>query len=172
MCSYILHNICEKLVGTRGGMISHRPKCDVWASRTLAFGYLVCSLEKFFFIYDEIISTSKLLFNKPLVTKYYTLFSIFFFRLWKLSFYLIQLVEYFAHILYPSNTHKLHGLWLGVLYAWMNSYSTLLHNIAPGKYIIIKVEYGLQLHFKIFLNKSDRKTTTKIIIKMLIIFGL
>ena len=36
--------------------------------------------------------------------------------------------------------------------------STLLHNnIAPGKYIVIKVEYGLQLHFKIFLNKSDRK---------------
>ena len=46
---------------------------------------------------------------------------------------------------------------LGVLYAWMNGFSTLLHNIAPGKYIVIKVEYGLQLHFKIFLNKSDRK---------------
>ena len=29
----------------------------------------------------------------------------------------------------------------------MNGYSTLLHNIAPGKYIAIKVEYGLQLHF-------------------------
>ena len=26
----------------------------------------------------------------------------------------------------------------------MNGYSTLLHNIAPGKYIVIKVEYGLQ----------------------------
>ena len=51
----------------------------------------------------------------------------------------------------------------------MNGYSTLLHNIAPGKYIVIKVEYGLQLHFKIFLNKSDRKTTTRIIIKMLMI---
>ena len=52
----------------------------------------------------------------------------------------------------------------------MNDYSTLLHNNAPGKYIVIKVEYGLQLHFKIFLNKSDRKKTpTKIIIKMLMI---
>ena len=51
----------------------------------------------------------------------------------------------------------------------MNDYNTLLHNIAPGKYIVIKIEYGLQLHFKIFLNKSDRKTTTKIIIKMLMI---
>ena len=46
---------------------------------------------------------------------------------------------------------------LGLLYAWMNGYSTLLHYIAPGKYIVIKVKYGLQLHFKIFLNKSDRK---------------
>ena len=71
---------------------------------------------------------------------------------------------------YLSNTHKPHGHRLGVLYAWMNGYSTLLHNIAPGKYIAIKVECGLQLHFKIFLNKSDRKkTTTKIIIKMLMI---
>ena len=42
-----------------------------------------------------------------------------------------------------------------VLYAWMNGYSTLLHNIAPSKYIVIKVEYGLQVHFKIFLNKSN-----------------
>ena len=50
----------------------------------------------------------------------------------------------FAHILYLSNTHKLHDHWLGVLYAWMNGYSTLLHNIALGKYIVIKVEYGLQ----------------------------
>ena len=34
-------------------------------------------------------------------------------------------------------------------------YSTLLHNIAPGKYIVIKVEYGLQLHFKIFIDKKQ-----------------
>ena len=60
-----------------------------------------------------------------------------------------------------SNTHKLHGHCLGVHYAWMNGYSTLLHNIAPDKYIVIKVEYGLQLHFKIFLNKSDRKNNSK-----------
>ena len=49
-------------------------------------------------------------------------------------FYLIQLVDYFAHILYLSNTHKLHVPRLGVLYAWMNGYSTLLHNFAPGTY--------------------------------------
>ena len=72
-----------------------------------------------------------------------------------------MLVDYFAHILYLSNTHKLHGPRLGVLYAWMNGYSTLLHNIAPGKYIVIKVEYGLQLHVKIFLNKSCRKNNNK-----------
>ena len=80
------------------------------------------------------------------------------------------MVDYFAHKLYPSNTHKLHGSWLGVLYAWMNGYSALLHNIAPGKNIVIKVEYGLQLRFKIFLKKSDRKKTHKnIIIKLLMV---
>ena len=51
----------------------------------------------------------------------------------------------------------------------MNGYSTLLHNIAPGKYIVIKFEYGLQLLFKLFLNKSDRRNNKKIIIKMLMI---
>ena len=50
---------------------------------------------------------------------------------------------------------------LVVLYAWMNGYSTLLNNIAPGKYIVTKVEYGLQLHFKLFLNKSDRLNNNK-----------
>ena len=46
--------------------------------------------------------------------------------------------------------------------------STLLYNIAPGKYIVIKVVYGLQLHFKIFLNYNQiENTTTKMIIKML-----
>ena len=30
--------------------------------------------------------------------------------------------------------------------ALMNGYSALMYNIAPGKYIVIKVEYGLQLH--------------------------
>ena len=51
----------------------------------------------------------------------------------------------------------------------MNGYSTLMHNIAPGKYIVTKVEYGLQLHFNMFLNKSDRKNSNKKIIKMLMI---
>ena len=83
------------------------------------------------------------------------------------------MIDYFAHKLYISNTHKLHVSWLGVLYTWMNGYSTLIHNIAPGKYIVIKVEYGLQLRFKIFLKKSDRKIkTTKIIIKMLMVLNL
>ena len=50
----------------------------------------------------------------------------------------------------------------------MNGYSALLHSIALGKYIVIKVEYRLQLHFKIFLNKSEKKKK-KIIIKMLMI---
>ena len=43
----------------------------------------------------------------------------------------------------------------------MNGYSTLLYNIATGKYIVIKVENGLQLDFKIFLNKSDKKQQQK-----------
>ena len=51
----------------------------------------------------------------------------------------------------------------------MNGYSTLLHNIAPAKYIVIKVEYGLQLHFKIFFNNLDRKNNNEIIIKMLML---
>ena len=50
---------------------------------------------------------------------------------------------------------------IGVLYAWMSGYNTMLHNIAHGKYIVIKVGYGLQLHFKTFLNKSDRKNDNK-----------
>ena len=62
------------------------------------------------------------------------------------------MVDYFAHILYLPNTHKLYDPLLGVLYARVNGYSALLHNIAPDKYIVIKVEYELQLHFKIFLK--------------------
>ena len=62
---------------------------------------------------------------------------------------------------YTVSIHSVH-------YAWMNGYSTLLHNIAPGKYIIIKVEIGLQLHAKYRTNQIE-KTTTKIIIKMLMI---
>ena len=51
----------------------------------------------------------------------------------------------------------------------MNGYDTLLHYIAPGKYIVIKVEYGLQFTSKYFLTNQIEKTTTKIIIKMLMI---
>ena len=57
-------------------MISHSPKCDVWASQNISIGFLVCSLE-IFFQYNEIISTSKLPFHNPLVMKYYNVFSIF-----------------------------------------------------------------------------------------------
>ena len=111
---------------------------------------------KSFFQYNKIISTSKLPFHNPLVMKYYNVFSIF-----SLDYEKCPISKFIAYILYLSNTHKLHGPWLGVLYAWMNGYSTWLHNIAPGKYIGIKVEYGLQLHFKIFLKKSDRKNNNK-----------
>ena len=62
-------------------MISHSPKCESWQARTLAFEFLVCSLENLYFQYDGIISTSKLPFHM----------------------------------------------------------GALLHNIAPGKYIVIKV---------------------------------
>ena len=50
-------------------------------------------------------------------------------------------------MLLPKNSVPFEGLY---------SNSALLHNIAPGKYTVIKVEYALQLHFKIFLNKSER----------------
>ena len=53
----------------------------------------------------------------------------------------------------------------------MNGYSTLLHNIAPGEYIVIKLNIDYSITSKYFL-KSDRKTTTtttNIISKMLII---
>ena len=97
--------------GVGGGIKSHSPKCDeTGRARTLAFGFLVCSLENLFIQLNEIISTSKLPFHNPLVIKYYNVISIFFYRLRKLSFYYIQLVDYFALILYLSNTHKLHGL--------------------------------------------------------------
>ena len=69
MCSHILHNICEKLVGTWGwvGMISQSQNVTSGQARTLAFGFLWCSLENLYFQYDEIISTSKLPFHNPLV---------------------------------------------------------------------------------------------------------
>ena len=69
----------------------------------------MCGLENLSFQYNEIISSSKLSFHNPLVMKHYNVFSIFFFRLRKLSFYKIQLVDYFTHMLYLSDTHKLDG---------------------------------------------------------------
>ena len=83
MCSHILHNICDKLVGTRGGggggreMISHSIKCDVWASPNISVGFSVCSLKNLFFQYNEIISTIKLPFHNPLVKKYYNVWAYF-----------------------------------------------------------------------------------------------
>ena len=53
-------------------MISHSPKCDVWASPNVSIGFLVCSLENLSIQYNEIISTYKLHFHNPLVMKYYT----------------------------------------------------------------------------------------------------
>ena len=79
MSSHILHYICKKLVGTRGGgMISNGSKCDVWVRQNISiwiFGVLS------FFQYNEIISTSMIPFHYPLVMKYYKVFSILFFRL-------------------------------------------------------------------------------------------
>ena len=46
-------------------------------ARTLAFGFLVCSLGNLFFQYNEIISTSKLPFHNPLVMKYYNVLAYF-----------------------------------------------------------------------------------------------
>ena len=58
-----------------------------------------------------------------------------------------------------------------VLYAWMNGYSTLLHNIAPGKYIVnlsrLNMDYSSTS--KYFLTNQIEKTTTKIINEMLMI---
>ena len=34
-------------------MISHSPKCDVWASPNISIWILVCTLENLFFQYDE-----------------------------------------------------------------------------------------------------------------------
>ena len=71
--------------------------------------------------------------------------------------------RFFANILYLSNTHKLRcTLRMDEWLLYIAAYYT-------GKYIVIKVEYGLQLHFKIFLTNQIEKTTTKIIIKMLMI---
>ena len=58
-------------------MISHSPKCDGWASPNISLWILVCSLENLFFQYNEIISTSKLLFHNPLVMKYYNVSAYF-----------------------------------------------------------------------------------------------
>ena len=46
-------------------------------ARTLAFRFLVCSLENIFFQYNEKISTIKLPFHNPLVVKYFNVFSNF-----------------------------------------------------------------------------------------------
>ena len=45
--------------------------------RTLAFGFLVYSLENLLFRYKEIISTSKLPFHIPLVMEYYNVLAYF-----------------------------------------------------------------------------------------------
>ena len=64
---------------------------------------------------------------------------------------------YVLRIPYLSNTHKrCLAPSIGVFYAWMNGYITLLHNIAPGKYIAIKVEIDDSCTYDSF-NKSDEK---------------
>ena len=76
--SHILHNICETLVGTRGGG-GYPTAQNVMSgrARTFTFGFW-CALSKiFFFQYKEIISTSKLPFHNPLVMKYYNVLAYF-----------------------------------------------------------------------------------------------
>ena len=93
-------------------------KCEVWAFCVFYWNS--------FFQYNVIISTSKFPCNYPLVMRYYNFFSIFFFRLWKLSFYSILLIDYFVHILYLSNTYKLHGSWIGVQVGDVNIMTILI----------------------------------------------
>ena len=58
-------------------MISHSPKCDVWASPNISIWILACSLENLFSSINEIVSTSKLPFYNPLVMKYYNVLAFF-----------------------------------------------------------------------------------------------
>ena len=53
------------------------PQPKMWRARTYAFGFLVCSLENLYFLYDEIISTSKLPFYNPLVKNITTFLAYF-----------------------------------------------------------------------------------------------
>ena len=76
------------------------PNISIWI-----FG--VCS-GIFFFKYNDIISTSQFPFHNPLVMKYYNFFSIFFISNMKIVLLLNSVDRYFAIILYPSNTDKLH----------------------------------------------------------------
>ena len=98
--SYFTQYMWQASWDSGGGIDIPQPKCDVWASPNISIW--ICSLENLFFQYNEIICTSKLPFHFSLPISHEILqcFSIFFFRLWKLSFYFIQLVDYFAHILY------------------------------------------------------------------------
>ena len=80
----------------------------------------------------------------------------------KIVILLNSLGRLFAHKLYLSNAHKLHGSMLSVVYAWMNGYSTLLHNIAPGKYVLKRVSLGskdctkeLKLECAYFLGQTS-----------------
>ena len=70
-----------------------------------------------------------------------------------------MLIYYVIRIPYLSNTHKrCMAPSIGVFYAWMNGYITLLHNIAPDKYIAIKVDDSCTYDS---FNKSDLKKKKK-----------
>ena len=94
-----------------GGLISQSPKCDVWASPIIRIRIFGVHSWKSFFQYNEIISTSTLPFHNPLVMKYYNVLAYFSLVYENCPF---TKVDYFAHILYLSNTNKLNGHWLGV----------------------------------------------------------
>ena len=58
-------------------MISHSPKCDVWASQNISIWIFGVLSGKLFFQYNEIISTSKLPFHNPLIIGYYNVLAYF-----------------------------------------------------------------------------------------------
>ena len=60
---------------------------------------------------------------------------------------------FFAYILYLSNLALDYSRCTLCMDDFLVHCCIILH--PAGKYIVIKVEYGLQLHFKIFPYKSD-----------------
>ena len=84
--------------GGGGGMISHSQNVTYGRARTLAFGFVVCSLENLFFKYNEINSTSK-----PISHEILQRLGFFFLRLWKRYFHLCPRMD-FLQTLHINNS--------------------------------------------------------------------